>query len=190
MILGFDFNSLPDLPISYLTIVLAVFALLGLIAGLFKGFGVELLGLIKMAGVVFGSAFAVGFVQPLVAEKIPFLAELDASIQQTVIYVALFIVIWLVLAIVVGLIKRLFLRKCPGGWSKFFGGILGMAKAALLGIMVAFIVIKLAENFDTFQYFITNAQSEPIGKFLVENNPIDKIIELVQQLISKGSEMA
>lgn len=190
MILGFDFSSLPELPVSYLTIVLAVFMLLGLIAGLFKGFGIELLGLIKMAGVVFGSALAVGFVQPIVVEKISFLADMDPSIQQTVIYVVLFIAIWLVLAIIVGLIKRLFLRKCPGGLSKFFGGILGMAKAALFGIMFAFIVIKLAENFDTFQYFITNAQSEPVGKFLVDNNPIDKIIELVQQLIAKGTEMA
>lgn len=190
MILGFDFSSLPELPVSYLTIVLAVFMLLGLIAGLFKGFGVELLGLIKMAGVVFGSALAVGFVQPIAVEKISFLADMDPSIQQTVIYVVLFIAIWLVLAIIVGLIKRLFLRKCPGGLSKFFGGILGMAKAALFGIMFAFIVIKLAENFDTFQYFITNAQSEPVGKFLVDNNPIDKIIELVQQLIAKGTEMA
>ena len=190
MILGFDFSSLPELPISYLTIVLLAFMLLGLIAGLIKGFGVELLGLIKIAGVVFGSAFAVGFVQPIAVENISFLAEMDPAIQQTVIYVALFIAIWLVLAIIMGLIKRLFLRQCPGGVSKFFGGILGMVKAALFGILVAFIVIKLAEQFDAFQYFVENAKVEPVGKFLVENNPIDKIIELVKELMAKGTEIA
>ena len=185
MILGFDFSSLPELPISYLTIVLLAFMLLGLIAGLIKGFGVELLGLIKIAGVVFGSAFAVGFVQPIAVENMVITLAMVWSCETNE-----HMNTGLVLAIIMGLIKRLFLRQCPGGVSKFFGGILGMVKAALFGILVAFIVIKLAEQFDAFQYFVENAKVEPVGKFLVENNPIDKIIELVKELMAKGTEIA
>lgn len=184
MILGVDFSSLPELPISYLTIVLLVFMLLGLIAGLVKGFGVEFLGLIKMAGVIFGSAFAVGYVQPLVKDKISgFIPE--ESTQQIVVYFVLFIAIWIVLAIIMGLIKRLFLRQLPGGVSKFFGGILGMVKAAFYAIVVAYIFVLLAENFEEFSFFINNARTEPVGTFLVDNNPIIKIIELVQGIVTK-----
>lgn len=184
MILGVDFSFLPDLPVSYLTIVLLVFALLGLIAGLFKGFGVEVLGLIKMAGVIFGSAFAVPYVQPLLS-NIDLFSSLEDSIMQTITYVGLFIVIWIVLAIVMGLIKRLFLRQLPGGVSRFFGGIIGMVKAAFLGIVVAYIIVLIAENFPDFAYFTENARKEAIGTFLVDNNPIIKVIDLVKELIAK-----
>ncbi len=184
MIMGVDFSSLPNLPISYITIVLLAFMLLGLIAGAIKGFGVELLGLIKIVGVIFGSAFAVGFVQPLISDKISSVIS-DPNTQQIVIYVVLCIAIWIVLAIIAGLIKRLFLRQLPGGFSKFMGAILGMIKAAFFAVIVAYIVVKLAETFDEFAFFIDNARNEPIGKFLVDSNPIIKVIDLVKEILAK-----
>ena len=184
MILGVDFNSLPDLPISYITIVVLAFMLLGLIAGLVRGFGVELLGLIKIAGVVLGSAFAVGFVEPLVGDKISEFIT-DPNTRQIVLYVACCLVIWIVLAIIAGLIKRLFLRQLPGGASKFFGGILGMVKAAFFGIVFAYIVVLLAGAFEDFNFFIENAKVEPVGEFLVTNNPIIKVIDLVKEILAK-----
>ena len=74
MLLCFSLSELPELPVSYLTIVVLALALLGFIAGLFKGFGSELLGIIKMAGVIFGSAFATTYLLPIEQEKITFLA--------------------------------------------------------------------------------------------------------------------
>lgn len=186
MILCVDLGSmLPPLPISYITIVLLAFVLLGFIAGLVKGFGVELLGLIKMAGVIFGAAFAVGFVQPLVADQLnSFIA--DANVQQTVLYAACFIVIWIVLAIVIGLIKRLFLRRLPGGLSRFTGGLLGIVKGAFIAMVVVYIVVTLAPTFTEVNFFVENAkETDPIGKFLVENNLITKVVDLVKQILAQ-----
>lgn len=185
MIFGVSFDSLPnDLPVSYLTLVLLAFMLLGLISGIFKGFGVELLGLIKMVLVIFGSAFAVGYVQPLVAEQLSDLIP-DSNTQQTVIYFVLFVAIWLVLAIIVGLIKRLFLRQLPGGLSKFFGAILGMVKWAFIGVVFAFLVVKIAGTIDGFAFFVDNAKNDPIGTLLVDSNPIIKVIDLVKEIMAK-----
>lgn len=182
MILGV---SLPVLPLSYLTIVLLVFVLVGFLSGLVKGFGIEFLGLLKMAGVIFGSAFLVGVVQPLIADKISFIS--DPNTQDVVIYAVLFIVLWIVLALIVGLIKRLFLRQLPGGWSKFFGGIIGAVKAAFIAIVVSYIVVKLANAFDTSELLasIVNTGEDPVGKFLVDNNLIDKVVEAVKSIIAK-----
>lgn len=183
MLLCFSLSELPKLPVSYLTIVVLALALLGFIAGLFKGFGSELLGIIKMAGVIFGAAFATTYLLPIAQEKIPFLANLQGDIQKAVIYGASFIAIWLVLAIVIGLIKRMFLRPVPSGTSRFFGGILGLVKFAFVGLVLVYIVILLANEIDELAFFIENAKSEPVGTFIVENNPIQKVVELVQSLI-------
>ncbi len=183
MLLCFSFSDLPELPVSYITIVVLALALLGFLAGLFKGFGSELLGLIKMAGVIFGSAFATTYLLPIAQEKVPFLANLEGDIQKAIIYALSFIVIWLVLAIIVGLIKRMFLRPVPGGASRFFGGILGLVKFAFVGLVLVYIVSLIANEIDEVAYFIDNAKIEPIGTFIVENNPIQKVVELVQNLI-------
>ena len=175
---------LPELPVSYVTILVAAIMLIGFIAGLVRGFGVELLGLIKMAGAIFGAAFAVGYVQPLLSENIDFLNQIPAEWQPVLYYLACMLVIWLVLAIIAGLIKRLFMRKLPGKASKFFGGVLGMVKAALVGIMIVYIVLQISPYFEEVNFFISNAKVEPVGQFLVENNPIVKIIELVKGIIA------
>ena len=183
MLLCFSLSELPELPVSYLTIVVLALALLGFIAGLFKGFGSELLGIIKMAGVIFGSAFATTYLLPIAQEKITFLANLEGDIQKAIIYGASFILIWIVLAIVIGLIKRMFLRPVPSGTSRFFGGILGLVKFAFVGLVLVYIVTLVANEIDEVAFFIENAKSEPIGTFIVESNPIMKVVELVQSLI-------
>lgn len=184
MLLCFSLSDLPQLPISYISIVVLVLAVLGLIAGLVKGFGVEFLGIIKIAGVIFGSAFATTYLLPIAQEKIPFIAELGADIQKAIVYGASFIVIWIVLAIIVGLIKRLFMRPVPSGASRFFGGVLGFVKMAFVGLVLVYIVILLANTIDQLAFFIDNAKSEPLGTFIVENNPIQKIVELVQNMLN------
>lgn len=187
MILCADINladKLPQLPISYLTLVLIAFMVLGLIAGLFRGFGVELFGLIKIAGVIFGSAFAVGFISPYLANILSFIQ--DEASKQLVVYAICFVAIWIVLAIVFGLLKRIFLRELPGPASRVFGGIIGAVKGAFFALVVAFIVIKLAESFEMFKFFIDNAKTEPVGTFLVDSNPINKIVELIRNMLAQG----
>lgn len=186
MILGLDMSSIPELPISYITIVLIVFMLLGFISGLIKGFGIEFLGLLKMAGVIFGAAFGVGIILPLVGEYISFISS--DEVKEIVIYIALFIVLWIVLALLVGLIKRLFLRQLPGGWSKFFGGIIGMLKAGIIAIAIIYIYTLIAKNFSSVEFltfFVENAKKEPVGRFLVENNIVQKVVDIVKEIISK-----
>lgn len=157
---------------------------LGLIAGLFRGFGVELFGLIKIAGVIFGSAFAVGFISPYLGDILSFIQ--DESSKQLVVYAICFIAIWIVLAIVFGLLKRIFLRELPGPASRVFGGIIGAVKGAFFALVVAFIVIKLAESFEMFKFFIDNAKTEPVGTFLVDSNPINKIVDLIRNMLAQG----
>ncbi len=186
MILGLDMSSIPQLPISYITIVLIVFMLLGLISGLIKGFGIEFLGLLKMAGVIFGAAFGVGLIMPTVGQYLSFIT--DEGIKETVIYIALFIVLWIVLALLVGLFKRLFLRQLPGGWSKFFGGIIGMLKAGIIAIAVIYVYTLIADalsSVEVLTFFVKNAKSEPVGKFLVENNLVQKVVDMVKSIITR-----
>lgn len=191
MILAVDFQSLlPALPVSYLTCVLGVFALIGLLSGLVKGFGLQVLSLVKICGIVFGSAFAVGYVQPMLDPKISGFVE-NANTRQVIAYVLCFIALWIVLAIACGIFKRIFLGAVPGGISRLLGGIVGIVIGVIYALFVAFVIDFIAEKlFADFEFFITNAQTDPIGKFMVEQNPFIKIIELVKNIIANGAQVA
>ncbi len=189
-ILGVDLASmLPDLPVSYLTIAVAAFVLIGLLIGFCRGFGAELLFLIKFVLMFGGALVAMYIVTPMVGDAVGDLGvqlgledEMMNAIVNVAVYCVALIALWIVTSVIWYFLKRIFLRHKIHGASRFFGMVMGVVKGAVFGLFFTWVIVALGGTFQEVQFFVDNASVDPVGQFLVDQNLVGKLADMIQDL--------
>lgn len=194
LLLNVDLGDiLPDLPLSYLAIAALAFVVIGLIVGFFRGFGAELLFLIKFLVVIVGAMAAMYIGGPMIMDALgeslgdtskPLYGNLTIDV---LLDIALFcvglIAMWIVTGIIWYFLKRIFLRHKQHGASRFFGIIMGAVKGFAFALFLTWVVVELGPALEEVNFFVKNAAADPIGSFLVDQNLLGKVGELLQDLV-------
>lgn len=186
MLLAIDMSSIPDLPISYLTIAAILFVVIGLCIGFARGFGAELLYLIKFVLMFGGALVAMYILEPIVVDAVAGMGVDMSSIPSVYVNIALYcvalIVLWIITSIIWFFLKRIFLRHKVGSVSRLLGMILGVVKAFVFVLLLVWLLQSLGGTFAEVQFFVDNASADPIGKFLIENDWVTMLAEKLQEI--------
>ncbi len=186
MLLAIDMSSIPDLPISYLTIAAILFVVIGLCIGFARGFGAELLYLIKFVLMFGGALVAMYILEPIVVDAVAGMGVDMSSIPSVYVNIALYcvalIVLWIITSIIWFFLKRIFLRHKVGSVSRLLGMILGVVKAFVFVLLFVWLLQSLGGTFAEVQFFVDNASADPIGKFLIENDWVTMLAEKLQEI--------
>ncbi len=186
MLLAIDMSSIPDLPISYLTIAAILFVVIGLCIGFARGFGAELLYLIKFVLMFGGALVAMYILEPIVVDAVAGMGVDMSSIPSVYVNIALYcvalIVLWIITSIIWFFLKRIFLRHKVGTVSRLLGMILGVVKAFVFVLLFVWLLQSLGGTFAEVQFFVDNASVDPIGKFLIENDWVTMLAEKLQEI--------
>lgn len=186
MLLAIDMSSIPDLPISYLTIAAILFVVIGLCIGFARGFGAELLYLIKFVLMFGGALVAMYILEPIVVDAVAGMGVDMSSIPSVYVNIALYcvalIVLWIITSIIWFFLKRIFLRHKVGTVSRLLGMILGVVKAFVFVLLFVWLLQSLGGTFAEVQFFVDNASADPIGKFLIENDWVTMLAEKLQEI--------
>ena len=169
-------GTLPELPLSYLAIAALVFVVIGMIVGFFRGFGAEFLFLIK-----FVLADALG--DSLSDSSSPIYGNLTIDVLLNVAcYCAGIIALWIVTGIIWYFLKRIFLRRKQHGASRFFGIIFGAIKGFAFALFFTWVIASLAPALEEVKFFADNATVDPIGQFLIEQNLLGQLADMLKGL--------
>lgn len=186
MLLALDMSSIPELPISYLTIAAILFVVIGLCIGFARGFGAELLYLIKFVLMFGGALVAMYILEPIVVDAVAGMGVDMSSIPSVYVNIALYcvalIVLWIITSIIWFFLKRIFLRHKVGSVSRLLGMILGVVKAFVFVLLFVWLLQSLGGTFAEVQFFVDNASADPIGKFLIENDWVTMLAEKLQEI--------
>ena len=186
MLLAIDMSSIPDLPISYLAIAAILFVVIGLCIGFARGFGAELLYLIKFVLMFGGALVAMYILEPIVVDAVAGMGVDMSSIPSVYVNIALYcvalIVLWIITSIIWFFLKRIFLRHKVGTVSRLLGMILGVVKAFVFVLLFVWLLQSLGGTFAEVQFFVDNASADPIGKFLIENDWVTMLAEKLQEI--------
>lgn len=186
MLLALDMSSIPELPISYLTIAAILFVVIGLCIGFARGFGAELLYLIKFVLMFGGALVAMYILEPIVVDAVAGMGVDMSSIPSVYVNIALYcvalIVLWIITSIIWFFLKRIFLRHKVGPVSRLLGMILGVVKAFVFVLLFVWLLQSLGGTFAEVQFFVDNASVDPIGKFLIENDWVTMLAEKLQEI--------
>ena len=186
MLLAIDMSSIPDLPISYLTIAAILFVVIGLCIGFARGFGAELLYLIKFVLMFGGALVAMYILEPIVVDAVAGMGVDMSSIPSVYVNIALYcvalIVLWIITSIIWFFLKRIFLRHKVGTVSRLLGMILGVVKALVFVLLFVWLLQSRGGTFAEVQFFVDNASADPIGKFLIENDWVTMLAEKLQEI--------
>lgn len=180
---------LPDLPLSYLAIAALAFVVIGIIVGFVRGFGAELLFLIKFVLMFVGAMVAMIIAGPMIVDALG--GSLDTSmvvygnltigtLLNVAVYCVGLIALWIVTSIIWYFLKRIFLRHKQHGASRFFGMILGAVKGFAFALFFTWVLVSLGGALEEVKFFVDNASADPIGSFLVEQNLLGKLAEMIE----------
>lgn len=180
---------LPDLPLSYLAIAALAFVVIGIIVGFVRGFGAELLFLIKFVLMFVGAMVAMIIAGPMIVDALG--GSLDTSmvvygnltigtLLNVAVYCVGLIALWIVTSIIWYFLKRIFLRHKQHGASRFFGMILGAVKGFAFALFFTWVLVSLGSALEEVKFFVDNASADPIGSFLVEQNLLGKLAEMIE----------
>jgi membrane protein required for colicin V production len=128
--------------VSWLDIVILLPLLWGLVRGCMKGLVAEVMAVLA---IIFGCIGARGF-GPAVAGWLG-LWSWPQAVCTAVAYALIFIAVAVVLTICANLLSRLFKAVNLGGVNRLCGGLFGMAKWALVVLVVLFCVNQLDMQF-------------------------------------------
>ncbi|MGN0771971.1 MAG: CvpA family protein [Christensenellales bacterium] len=184
----FDYvMALPELPIpvSYITIGAAVILLLGLIIGAKQGLIKAVFSIVSTAGSIIAAVFIMPYFTNflLQQEKIQELITSYGEIINKAIAVIAFIMAWIVafvvLKIIFAIINKIFSGEgVLGTINRLLGAIFGAAASALVVIALVYLLIMFSDH-SIFKELLDNAAIDPVGRFLVENNLLDKLIVML-----------
>jgi len=124
-----------------LDIFIAAPIILGFIFGLFKGLIKELTSLVAIILGVFGAKFF----EPNVSKLLLSAFNIQPGMVQAISYLILFVAITVLLLIVANMLDKLFSAIALGGLNKFFGGLFGALKFAL----IVSVLLNVFETFDS-----------------------------------------
>lgn len=185
-------GMLPELPLSYLAIAALVFVVIGMIVGFFRGFGAEFLFLIKFVLVVVGAMVVMFLVGPMITDALggslgdsssPIYGNLTIDVLLNVAcYCVGIIALWIVTGIIWYFLKRIFLRRKQHGASRFFGIIFGAIKGFAFALFFTWVIASLAPALEEVKFFADNATVDPIGQFLIEQNLLGQLADLLKGL--------
>ena len=140
---------------------------IGLVVGLFKGLIKEL---ISLAAIVLG-IYGAKFMSPWLAEILVSILKVSPKTAQPMAFLILFIAIVVVMLLLAKLLDKLFDAMSLGGLNRFFGGVFGALKYAL-------IVSVLLNVFD-----VLHTKFGIINKDLVETSIVYKPVLKVAPLL-------
>ena len=192
LLLSVDLSGmLPKLPLSYLAIAAIVFVVIGMIVGFFRGFGAEFLFLIKFLLVVVGAMIVMYLVGPMITDALGGALESESPIYgnltidvllDVACYCAGIIALWIVTGIIWYFLKRIFLRRKQHGASRFFGILFGAVKGFAFALFFTWVIVSLAPALEEVKFFADNASVDPIGQFLVEQNLLGQLGDMLKDL--------
>ncbi|MGN0797904.1 MAG: CvpA family protein [Christensenellales bacterium] len=184
--------ALPELPIpvSYVTIGAAVILLLGLIIGAKQGLVKALFSILSTAGSIVAATFIMPYVSNFLMgqAKIQEMIATYGTILNKAVAVISFIMGWIlafvVLKIIFAIINKIFSGDgVLGTINRLLGAVFGLAASALVVITIVYLMNLFSSSQSIFQELLDNANTDPVGAFLVENNLLGKLIDLIAEKV-------
>ena len=184
--------ALPELPIpvSYVTIGAAVILLLGLIIGAKQGLVKALFSILSTAGSIVAATFIMPYVSNFLMgqAKIQEMIATYGTILNKAVAVISFIMGWIlafvVLKIIFAIINKIFSGDgVLGTINRLLGAVFGLAASALVVITIVYLMNLFSSSQSIFQELLANANTDPVGAFLVENNLLGKLIGLIAEKV-------
>lgn len=184
--------ALPELPIpvSYVTIGAAVILLLGLIIGAKQGLVKALFSILSTAGSIVAATFIMPYItnfltgQEKIQEMIATYGEILNKAVAVISFIMGWIVAFVVLKIIFAIINKIFSGDgVLGTINRLLGAVFGLAASALVVITIVYLMNMFSSSQSIFQELLDNATTDPVGAFLVENNLLGKLIDLLSEKI-------
>lgn len=184
--------ALPELPIpvSYVTIGAAVIVLLGLIIGAKQGLVKAIFSILSTAGSIVAATFIMPYITNYLTgqAKIQEMIATYGAILNKAVAVISFIIGWIlafvVLKIIFAIINKIFSGDgVLGTINRLLGAVFGLAASALVVITIVYLMNMFSGSQSIFKELLDNATTDPVGAFLVENNLLGKLIDLLSEKI-------
>ncbi len=174
-----------ELPISYVTIAVIVILLAGLFRGIKKGLIAILLDIVSTVGsvvaAIFGGPYLANF---LSTQKF---VEGIGELAPAIISIASFVIVFILAILVFKLLGRIFrkLNDIPvvGFVNKILGAVFSIALSGLFIIIICYVINNFAQLITPLNGIIENAQIDPIGRYLFDNNLLDRILDFLSEKI-------
>ena len=192
--------ALPELPIpvSYVTIGAAVIVLLGLIIGAKQGLVKAIFSILSTAGSIVAATFIMPYITNYLTgqAKIQEMIATYGAILNKAVAVISFIIGWIlafvVLKIIFAIINKIFSGDgVLGTINRLLGAVFGLAASALVVITIVYLMNMFSGSQSIFKELLDNATTDPVGAFLVENNLLGKLIDLlIEKIPAFGNFMA